>query len=205
MFGWRELPGNRWLLWLADATGHGASAALYTTLAALLFQHAAARSTSAAEILRLVNEEFSTVFRRGAFMSACCLVLHEDGVVTYAGAGHPPLLIWHAASRAETIPSTGTLLGIGASLTITETRCQLAPGDCVLVYSDGLYSLKLANDARFTPDDLAASTAGTTQSAAAFLAELQAKMAAKSDGGPFTDDVCAIALCWSGASGGVLL
>jgi sigma-B regulation protein RsbU (phosphoserine phosphatase) len=42
IYGWRRLAEGRWLFWLADATGHGVAAALFTTLAALLFNHAAA-------------------------------------------------------------------------------------------------------------------------------------------------------------------
>ena len=198
IFGWRALGDGKWLLWLADATGHGASAALYTTLAALLFQHAAARASSAAEILRLVNEEFSTIFRRGSFMSACCLVIHEDGRATYAGAGHPPMLIWRSSAEVETIAATGTLLGIGPSLAITETPCQLVPGDHAMIYTDGLYSLKSPSDEHFTPQDLATAGQGPDGSAANFMTQVRDAICAKSDGAPFSDDVCAIALRWNG-------
>ena len=191
IFGWRPLAGKRWLFWLADATGHGASAALYTTFAALLFHHAAARADSAAEILQLVNAEFSTVFRRGSFMSACCLVLQPNGRATFAGAGHPPLLIWRASSKVEQLPATGTLLGIGPNLAVTDTACHLTPGDRAVLYSDGLYSLKRPGEERMTPADLAAvGDHGST--AALFLVALREHLVAQSDGTPFTDDVSAI-------------
>ena len=191
IFGWRPLVGKRWLFWLADATGHGASAALYTTFAALLFHHAAARADSAAEILQLVNAEFSTVFRRGSFMSACCLVLQPNGRATFAGAGHPPLLIWRASSKVEQLPATGTLLGIGPNLAVTDTACHLTPGDRAVLYSDGLYSLKRPGEERMTPADLAAvGDHGST--AAMFLAAIRERLVAQSDGSPFTDDISAI-------------
>lgn len=192
MFGWRPLAGKRWLFWLADATGHGASAALYTTFAALLFHHAAARATSAAEILQLVNAEFSTVFRRGSFMSACCLVVQPNGRATFASAGHPPLLVWRASSKVEEFPATGTLLGIGPNLAVTDTVCNLAAGDRAALYSDGLYSLKRPTEERMTPADLAAAGGDHAPTAAAFLAAVRERLVAQSDGGPFTDDVSAI-------------
>ncbi|MEO6969958.1 MAG: response regulator, partial [Chthoniobacterales bacterium] len=37
VYGWRQLDGGASLFWLADATGHGVAAALFTTLVALLF------------------------------------------------------------------------------------------------------------------------------------------------------------------------
>src|SRR5205823_135926 len=39
IYGWLPLRDGRILFWIADATGHGAAAALLTTLAKLLFHH----------------------------------------------------------------------------------------------------------------------------------------------------------------------
>jgi sigma-B regulation protein RsbU (phosphoserine phosphatase) len=39
IYGWLRMKDGRILFWIADATGHGASAALLTTLAKLLFHH----------------------------------------------------------------------------------------------------------------------------------------------------------------------
>ena len=38
VFGWRPAGQGSWLFWLADATGHGAAAALFTALASQLFR-----------------------------------------------------------------------------------------------------------------------------------------------------------------------
>ena len=46
IFDWLRLPDGRSFFWIADATGHGASAALHTALAKLLFRHAAAETSS---------------------------------------------------------------------------------------------------------------------------------------------------------------
>ena len=85
-----------------------------------------------------MNAEFSTVFRRGSFMSACCLVVQPSGRATFASAGHPPLLIWRASSKVEELPATGTLLGIGPTLEVTDTVCHLAPGDRAVLYTTAL-------------------------------------------------------------------
>ena len=39
IYGWLQMRNGRMLFWIADRTGHGAAAALLTTLAKLLFQH----------------------------------------------------------------------------------------------------------------------------------------------------------------------
>jgi serine phosphatase RsbU (regulator of sigma subunit) len=38
IYGWQKLPDGSWLVWLADGTGHGATAALLTVLTAHLFR-----------------------------------------------------------------------------------------------------------------------------------------------------------------------
>src|SRR2546423_3812445 len=42
IYGWLRMQDGRILFWIADATGHGASAALLTTLTKLLFHHGSA-------------------------------------------------------------------------------------------------------------------------------------------------------------------
>ena len=58
VFGWKPSRDGRWFFWLADATGHGAAAALFTALAAQLFGHACDTYEEPASVLRAVNHEF---------------------------------------------------------------------------------------------------------------------------------------------------
>src|SRR5438874_3286305 len=52
IYGWLPLKKRRMLFWIADATGHGASAALMTTLAKLLFHHGATEQAAPADIMQ---------------------------------------------------------------------------------------------------------------------------------------------------------
>src|SRR4030095_898927 len=62
IYGWLRMSDARTLFWIADATGHGASAALLTTLAKLLFHHGCAEHERPAEIMNAVNVDFRTIF-----------------------------------------------------------------------------------------------------------------------------------------------
>jgi sigma-B regulation protein RsbU (phosphoserine phosphatase) len=192
VYGWRQLDHGSGLFWLADATGHGVAAALFTTLVALLFNHASAESKTAHGILTRVNAEFYSVLRGRSCMTACCVVIEGDGRLSFAGAGHPPLLLRRRDGIVETLPSRATMIGIYPAVEIGETATTLASGDVALLYTDGLYSAKSKGE-RATSDTLTDAFSRIGGSANS-LSRLIAQLGNRSDTQGFDDDVAAIAL-----------
>jgi serine phosphatase RsbU (regulator of sigma subunit) len=193
VYGCRQLDRQVWMFWLADATGHGVAAALLTTFVALLFNHASAASNTAHGILARVNAEFYSVLRGHAFMTACCAVIDGEGRLSFAGAGHPPLLIRRRDGVVEALPSLNTMMGIDQEMAVEETATTLAPGDVALLYTDGLFSLKSNGGKRFTDETVADAFAGIDESAD-LLPRLTAELVQRSDAQAFDDDLAAIAL-----------
>ena len=193
VYGWRQLDHEVWLFWVADATGHGIAAALLTSLVAFLFDHASAASRTAHGILTRVNAEFFSAVRGHSFMTACCAVIEGDGRLTFAGAGHPPLLIRRRGGAVEALPSRSTMMGIDPAITVGEAVTTLAAGDVALLYTDGLHSLKASDGERFTSETVADAFAGTDGNAG-LLPRLIAQLTERSDGQAFDDDLAAIAL-----------
>ena len=193
VYGWRQLDHGSWLFWLADATGHGVAAALFTTLVALLFNHASTETTTAHGILTRVNAEFYSVLRGRSFMTACCAVIEGDGRLSFAGAGHPPLLIRRHDGVIEAVPSRSTLIGINPAVEIGETVTTLASGDVALLHTDGLYSLKSEGGERLTNNTLKEAFARIGGSVD-FLPRLIAQLVQRSGAQGFDDDLAAIAL-----------
>ena len=193
VYGWRELDDDCSVFWIADATGHGVAAALFTTLVALLFNQAITGCQTADAILERVNAEFHSTLHGHSYMSACCAVVKTDGELTFAGAGHPPLLIRRGDGTIETHASRATMIGIFPALHIEPTLTTLAPGDTALLYSDGLFSSKAETGARHTCDTLAAAFTQLGGSAD-FLPKLIAQLEPPSGAAGFDDDVAAIAL-----------
>jgi sigma-B regulation protein RsbU (phosphoserine phosphatase) len=141
IYGWLRMRDGRTLFWIADATGHGASAALMTTLAKLLFQHGTAEHNSPSEIMAAVNHDFRTIFGARSFMTAMCVALDaQDGRASIVGAGHPPLIVQRKNGVTETIFSSAPPLGLASvgKNTFDETMIELHPGDAFLLYTDGL-------------------------------------------------------------------
>jgi sigma-B regulation protein RsbU (phosphoserine phosphatase) len=60
------------------------------------------------------------------------------GSLTYANAGHWPVLIYHPDRPLRRLPNTGPALGIFRDLPIEIAHAALEPGDIAVAYTDGL-------------------------------------------------------------------
>ena len=156
IYGWLRMRDGRMLFWIADATGHGAAAALLTTLAKLLFHHANGENDTPAGIMHAVDRDFRSILGARSFMTAMCVALDmETGAGSVVGAGHPPLLIARGDGATESITSTSPPLGLVATSSFTETEMELRGGDLFLLYTDGLYGVGEADERRLAPAQVA--------------------------------------------------
>ena len=156
IYGWLRMKDGRMLFWMADATGHGASAALLTTLTKLLFHHGSGEQDSPAVIMQAVNQDFRSIFGARSFMTAMCVALRlETGRATVVGAGHPPLIISRRQGPAELVRSSAPPLGLEEQPAFVETEATLGKGDAFLLYTDGLFGGTAGDHSRLTPESLA--------------------------------------------------
>ena len=131
------------VLVIADASGHGVSAAMLS----VLFKHrlrvvdeASGRPCRPAEALRALNTSLrGDITAPGLFITAAyCLLDTESRELVVSSAGHPPLLWLRANGETRNIDATGPALGLYADAAFTEHRCCLGRGDQMLLYTDGL-------------------------------------------------------------------
>src|SRR5438477_1923349 len=159
IYGWLPIRNGRWLFWIADATGHGASAALMTTLAKLLFHHGHAEHDRPTAIMEAVNNDLRGIFGGRSFMSAMCVALDpQTGRACVAGAGHPPLLVTRFGRGTQSIASSAPPLGLVEESSFIETALELNPGDAFTLYTDGLFGAAKDGRSRSTPLHLAGMT-----------------------------------------------
>jgi len=133
------LPGEQLGIVVADVTDKGLGAALYMTLTRTLLRTALLQyPSSPARALAAANERILSDTHTDMFVTLCCAILDpEAGTLTYANAGHnPPYLL--AAQQARALPPTGMALGIMPAATWQEECLLLAPGDTLLLYTDGV-------------------------------------------------------------------
>src|SRR2546423_2298129 len=192
IYGWLPIKDQRWLFWIADATGHGASAALLTTLAKLLFHHGRSEHDEPAAIMETGNNDLRGIFTGRSFMSAMCVALDpQSGKASVVGAGHPPLLVTRFGRGTEAIPSSSPPLGLVEQSQFSETALQLNPGDAFTLYTDGLFGAARNGLPRSTPTQLAGIINPFATNAEALL-ELMLKAAAPDPSETAADDVAAV-------------
>lgn len=141
-----EGEADRALLLLADATGHGVGAALAVTQLQSAVRAALSMGGGLDRVVRVVNQRLHQHLPMGRFVTAWLGVLDGPrGSVLSFSAGQGPVLVWRAASaagpaRIEKPETEAWPLGIDADLgPRAAAEIPLAPGDVLLVVSDGIF------------------------------------------------------------------
>jgi sigma-B regulation protein RsbU (phosphoserine phosphatase) len=139
-----RLDEHRLGVFITDAVGHGVPAALMTLVIgrALPTKDIAGnayRLLSPAESLERLNAEMLARSEHASrFATAVYAVIDvQSGHVRFSCAGHPPVLLARAGGGFEPHGTTGGLLGVFEGTTFGEAELELAPGDRLLLYSDG--------------------------------------------------------------------
>jgi serine phosphatase RsbU (regulator of sigma subunit) len=189
-----EGPGDRLILAVGDATGHGAAAGTMVTAVKGLFAGGAGAVAPAA-FLRAAN---AAVHRMGLVRRAMALTVArlEGRRLVLSAAGMPPAL-HHSAARGTVseIALAGTPLGARADFPYAEAAIDLAPGDAVLFVSDGLPELPNAAGEPFGYERLAARFAELAAGdARAIVAGLEASVGGWSPDRSPVDDVTFLVL-----------
>src|SRR5213080_5368723 len=195
IYGWLRMKDGRLLFWIADGTGHGAAAALLTTLAKLLFHHGSVEHDAPATVMETVNNDFRSIFGARSFMTAMCVALDPaSGRATVVGAGHPPLLVVRHSGATESIASIAPPLGLIEHPEFTECTTNFESGDAFLLYTDGLFGGPKGERRRLTPECLEKMLDHCAPSADALLKGILTQAAPDNAKDALPDDMAAVAV-----------
>lgn len=150
------LPGGQVMVVVGDVTDKGIPAAMVMASTHALMRAAAPRLISPGAVLGRVNDLLFT--DTPAHMFATCMALLLDsgtGRVTFANAGHDVPYVRTADGVAE-LRAKGMPLGLMPGMTYEEKAFTFRPGDCALLYSDGLSEAHGAGRKMFGFDRVAA-------------------------------------------------
>jgi serine phosphatase RsbU (regulator of sigma subunit) len=182
---------------VADVTGKGIAAALLMAFARPLLHAAVDHSATPGEALERTNRVLVEERHSSLFITALCAVVElRAGIVHLANAGHePPLLVPAGDGPITWLEASGPLLGTFRRLDLVECSIQLAPGDLVLFYTDGVTDAQAENGERFGDQRLVdAITAARGGSAAEVVASVCDAYHAFQGDMPAADDVTIVAI-----------
>ncbi|MHC5110923.1 MAG: PP2C family protein-serine/threonine phosphatase [Planctomycetota bacterium] len=134
-----RLDDDRYGILLADVTGHGLPAALYTMYLSSLWQDAHQRLLEPREFADWMNRHLSQLIREaGSFAAGLCGLLDlGNGTLRLVGAGNPSPLLVRANGDWQQLDAKGFPLGLFPEATYEECVVEFGSGDSLLFFSDG--------------------------------------------------------------------
>jgi len=146
-----ELGPRQLGLTLADASGKGVPAALLlATLQGTLRNEVAHGTADLVGVLARVNAQFYAATAPEHFASLF-FALYDDStrLLRYVNCGHNPPLLLRARGGAQRLDTGGPALGLVDAWDGRGASVTLAPGDVLLVYSDGVTEAEDAGGEEF--------------------------------------------------------
>jgi sigma-B regulation protein RsbU (phosphoserine phosphatase) len=121
---------------VGDVTGKGVSAAMLMSNLHATFRALVAQGLPLGITLERASRMFCEISLPTHFATLACGYASLSGEVSFASAGHPPILVARS-SGTEQYPATGLPLGMFCESQFEIHTTTLAPGDTILLYSDG--------------------------------------------------------------------
>ncbi|MEM0915862.1 MAG: PP2C family protein-serine/threonine phosphatase [Planctomycetota bacterium] len=195
---WSALPEGKVAVSIADVAGHGIGPAIVTAFcqayARSALHHSQRLDTALCEMARRLVRDMPT----GHFVTfAVALLSPNDGRVPFLSAGHAPSLLVRAGSGdAVALDADAPPMGVFPEISFDDVPVlDLAPGDSLVLLTDGFYEWENRSDELWDIDRLVASARrhrllDPSRMIAAILADVEAFVA----GAPQLDDLTAVVI-----------
>jgi PAS domain S-box-containing protein len=197
------LSNNEAGVFICDVVGHGLRAAVVTAIMRGLVEELASVANNPGRFVTQINHGLRAIFRQTEMpmlASAIYLVANIDnGKMAYTNAGHPPLFhVRRGAGLVEVLgfdEGHGPVLGIFEDAECCTGYCATAAQDLVVLFTDGLFEVEIANGEYYGQERLLAAVRDRMRLPVGelfheVLAEVQERCAARE----FSDDVCLVGM-----------
>lgn len=149
-----QLDGNRIGIIVADVVGHGIAAALLMAKIASESRFALATSDNAVEAVQKMNDSLSGMNIDRFVTLALGLLDLKTNKMSIVNAGHmPPILRTTAGEFKQlALEESGLPLGIMEDYEYESVEIEIAPGDMVVMYTDGINEAMNASGEQLTTE-----------------------------------------------------
>ena len=195
-------------VFICDVAGHGVHAALVTAMIRALVEELKPLAREPGNFLRKFNSDLCSILKStGSPMLTTAFYLVADwrtGKMRFANAGHPkPLLLHRPAGKIEPLINASTrsepALGLFDNPTYLTSEVTLAPGDLVMLFTDGLYEVQGQNEELYSQERLTLDVQNLLQKPAAqMFDQLIEAIRTFAVSGEFDDDVCLVGMEYTG-------
>jgi len=160
---------DAWTMVVADVSGKGVSSALLASLLQGAFLLASDAPLPLEDMMARVNHFLNDRTRGEKYATVFYAVLKRDGQLRWVNTGHPKPFVLRRNGEMPQLGSTGVPLGMldGSVYQVEEMR--LAPGDRIIVYSDGLSEAENADGEFFQTRELKKTIRGNLDAGCAAL------------------------------------
>jgi sigma-B regulation protein RsbU (phosphoserine phosphatase) len=196
-----RVSSHCWSAVVADVSGKGVSSALLASLLQgsliTVTEHPEAMGRRMERLNRFLlertgGEKYATVFHA---------LLHEDGRMLYVNAAHCPPMVVRANGERSELEVSGMPVGLVETAEFLVVEQHLAPGDKIVIYSDGVTEAQNLESAFFGKKRLREVVqAHATDSCAAIHDAVQDAIAAFTEGAAQSDDITLLVLEFRGAA-----
>ena len=182
---------------IADVSGKGVPAALFMMSSRTLLKGSAIGLTEPGKVLREVNNLLAEDNESAMFVTVLYAVYNPaTGHLSYANGGHNLPVIFHSDGSSTVLPYTeGLALAVLSGVEFVEGELTLAPGDTLVLYTDGVTEAMDAVNEEFGMARLqAVFTGGAPQGAEAANEAVFAAVREFVSGAPQSDDITCLTL-----------
>jgi len=191
-------------VFICDVAGHGVRAALVTAMIRALAEELKPLARDPGSFLRKLNSDLCAILKStGSPMLTTAFYFVADwqtGTVRFANAGHPkPLIIRRAAKSVEPLANDcgygQPALGLFDDPPYQTTETTIAPGDFLMLFTDGLYEVQGANEELYSQQRLLVDVKNhLNEPASEMFDHLLETIRAFANDQEFEDDVCLVGM-----------
>ena len=135
-----QISSGDWVVALGDVCGKGVEAAVVTALVRYSLRALSVQQDLPSAVLHALNDILvAQGTDRFCTVVLVRLRLDEDGwLATFASGGHPLPLHVSSTGTVRPVGESGSLIGVLPTITAEDSEVRLAPGDVLVMYTDGV-------------------------------------------------------------------
>jgi serine phosphatase RsbU (regulator of sigma subunit)/CHASE2 domain-containing sensor protein len=197
LYDFVKLDGHRVVITIGDVCGKGVAASLFMAITQTVMRLVVRSGQDLQAEIKAANNLLVANNREEMFTTLFCSVIDgSSGTMSYCNCGHnPPLVLRRGEGTCETLHNCGPPLGIIDDISYVPRSIALAPGDMLLLYTDGVTEAENAQSAQFGMERLEQAILEIRGHSAQSVVEHVIKRVAEfAKGAPQSDDITCVAV-----------